>query len=371
MRFIRVLQSLILILCLTGGLVIAAGRDDSGTGKNLSAESWQLFQRAYGMVLRDYVDPKSPEAVMSGALQGIAEAAGPECAYIPPDEKAAYLSALLHGPSLPVYVTKKSDFAVVLAFFPDIKEKVNPGDSLRFIGDRSTYDLTYPQILVQLRKKYGKPVKCTFINRDSWQSTSVVLSPELPVKPKWTPLEGGGVLSIPCLEANLDEKEAALLKNTRGTILVDLRGAASGDSGEALKWLGILLGPGRSPERKRGKNSFFDSVTGPGVLKGKHIVVLMNKTTARAGEVLVSGLMQNGAKTVGGETFGWAPRVENFSLENGGIMRLSTAFYLKPDGKAINGSPIEPDVFMTRAAQEGNLHFYARVLRKVGPKKGA
>jgi carboxyl-terminal processing protease len=334
----------------------------------MDGESWDLFKKVFGMVLRDYVDPKTPKDVIRGALQGAASSVGPECAYIPPGNVAAYEALAKAGPQLPVYVTKGKDFARVLAVFPGQKADIRPGDALRFIGDESTYDLTYPEVLIQLHGKDDKGIKCTFLNQESWQSTTVTLTRTPPVAPTWTPLPGGdGALAIPCLEAKLASRDANAARACRGTVVVDLRNSASGSVTDAIRWAGDLLGPGRSAlfESKRGKSS--DPVSGPGYLRGKHIRVLVNKTTARAGEVLASTLAAAGAIVCGEPTFGWAPRFEDYPLQNGGILRIITAYYVAPDGKAMNDHPIRPGISLKFSAAESAAATYERVLKAAPP----
>ena len=132
---------------ITALAALAAFAQTDQTKPPLDQASWSLFQRVFGMVLRDYVDPKAPQDVVLGALKGAASSAGPECAYIPPEEVPAYRASLAAPAGLPLFVTKDMDFARLIAPYPGQDASLKPGDALRFIGGRSTYDLTYPQVL--------------------------------------------------------------------------------------------------------------------------------------------------------------------------------------------------------------------------------
>ncbi len=251
-------------------LVFPASAARPNAQQPMDGESWDLFKKVFGMVLRDYVDPKTPQDVIKGALQGAASSVGPECAYIPPEKVAAYKALAKAGPQLPMYVTKDKDFARVLAVFPGQNADIRPGDALRFIGDESTYDLTYPEVLIALRGQDDKGIKCTFLNQESWQSTSVTLTRTLPAAPTWTPLPGAdGALSIPCLEAKLSSHAANAIRACRGTVVVDLRNSASGSVADAIRWAGDLIGPGRSAlfESKRG--TIERSAVRPRISQGK------------------------------------------------------------------------------------------------------
>jgi len=335
----------------------------------LDEASWSLFQRIFGMVLKDYVDPKSPQDVVLGALKGAASSAGPECAYIPPEEVPAYRASLTSPAGLPLFVTKDTDFARLIAPYPGQDASLTPGDALRFIGDRSTYDLTYPQILEALRGKDGEKVRCIFLKQEAWRSYTVTLTRIPPAVPKWVSLgEGGGALVLPCLESELPAPVAKALQSAKGPMLVDLRGCASGDARLAFRWLGTLLGKTESPARKGPKGVIREPLSGPGLLSGKAIRVLVGETTGRAGEVVAAGLVAAGAALVGSPTLGWAVYSQDFPLENGGLLRLNTAYFLAPDGEPLKGHPMVPTLAFTPAQGAKAEEVYRQALKVKAPK---
>lgn len=307
--------------------------------------SWSLFQKVFGLVLRDYVEPKKPEQVILGALQGAAESAGPECAYVPPGETEAYQALSQPGPCLPLYVIKYEDFARVLAVFPGQDPAIRPGDPLRFIGSTSTYDLTYPQVLEALRGKEGDKVKCLFLKQDAWQSYEVSLTRQMPPPPRLVPLgQEGTALLLPCLEAEAPQALATELKAAKGPVLVDLRGCASPDSKAAQRWAGELLGTREGPSMKDARGTRRLGLSGPGLVAGRPLRVLVDQTTARGGEILALALQASGGILVGAPTYGNAPLVEDIPLENGGLLRLTTAYFLGPGGEMVKEKPLAPAI---------------------------
>ena len=357
-----------LALILVVWVALPALGQSAETKPPLDEASWSLFQRIFGMVLKDYVDPKTPDEVILGALKGAASSAGPECAYIPPDEVAAYRALDRAPAALPIYVTKESDFAKVLASYPGQDPSIHPGDALRFIGDRSTYDLTYPQVLEAMRGTPGEKVRCIFIKQESWQSYTVTLTRQAPAPPRWLPLgNGSGALVLPCIEASLPPDVSRAMATAKGPVVVDLRGCAADDARAALRWAGDLLGKGQGPARKGSKGVVHDPLAGPGLLAGKVTRVLVNDTTARAGEVLALALAGGGALLAGGPTFGWAPYSQDFPLENGGLLRLNTAYFLAPQGEALDGHPVPPAIPLTFAEGAKPEEIYLQTLKARPP----
>jgi len=330
----------------------------------ISPEKADLFREVFSMVLDEYVDPKSPQDVVRGALAGAARAAGPECAYIPPEEVGAWRAAQAPSALLPVWVSQGEDFARVLAVWPGTDPKVHPGDYLRFIAGRSTYDMTYPEVVRALRGGEGDEVECIFLKPESWEMYTVRLTRRPLPPPLLTALPGGAAaLAIPALGAELPADLAARLQTVKGPVLVDLRGCASGDMSAALRWAGWLAGPSASALRVVREKKEAEAVVGPGLLKGRLARVLVDSTTVRGGELLAAALAKSGAVLVGAPTAGWAPRFEDLPLSDGGLLHLATAFYAGPDGEALRGHPLRPAVELSPKEGEAPSAFWARALK--------
>ncbi|MEW5764591.1 MAG: S41 family peptidase [Acidobacteriota bacterium] len=352
-------------LLLAGSLALTHGVQSRPDETPLDSESWDLFRRVFGMILKDYVDPKAPREIIRGALQGAAAAAGPESAYISPEEVAAYRSLGASTGSLPLYVTKGEDFARILAVYPGSPETLRPGTILRFIGSASTYDLTYPQVLSALRGKPGEAVSVTLMDPETWQSQTLSVTRQAPLPPRVLGLPGGAAaLVLPCLEAAPSDAVLQALAKATGPVLVDLRQCASCDGAAAARWAGVLLGPGRGPRFKGpGGGERREETTGPGVLAGKKIRVLVDGSTARAGEALAAALVEAGGLLVGQPTYGTAARVEEFPLSDGGLLRMATAYYLAADGTLLEDKPMHPALALTPAPGEPLERIYAAALK--------
>ncbi len=83
------------------------------------------------------------------------------------------------------------------------------------------------------------------------------------------------------------------------------------------------------------------------VAKGLPIVVLVNGGTAREAE-LVAGALQDNRRAVllGTKTFGESAIESTIPLNGNGAVRLTTARYLTPSGRAIQGKGLEPDLIV-------------------------
>jgi carboxyl-terminal processing protease len=128
-------------------------------------------------------------------------------------------------------------------------------------------------------------------------------------------------------------------------LVLDLRGNGGGLLNEAILAASIFVedGPIASTEsRTRGERTF--EAVGDAI-EPRPTVVLVNRDTASASEILAAALKVNDLATVvGTRTFGKATVQEIIDLESGGALDLTVANYLTADGKSILGEGVKPQV---------------------------
>jgi carboxyl-terminal processing protease len=82
-------------------------------------------------------------------------------------------------------------------------------------------------------------------------------------------------------------------------------------------------------------------------LNGAPLVVLVDAGSASAAEVLAGALRDNQrARIIGSRTFGKGSVQTTLPLDNGDMIKLTTARYYTPSGKSIQASGIVPDVVL-------------------------
>lgn len=94
------------------------------------------------------------------------------------------------------------------------------------------------------------------------------------------------------------------------------------------------------------------------------VVLLVNRGTGSASEILASALKYHKrAVLVGTNTFGKGSVQSVVNLKNGGVLKLTTAYYYTPDGKKIDGVGILPDVIADDPQEQ--MERAVHILRKV------
>lgn len=92
-----------------------------------------------------------------------------------------------------------------------------------------------------------------------------------------------------------------------------------------------------------------------GQLQDIPIVVLINKGSASASEILAGALRDNNRATLVGETsFGKGSVQEALDLQSGAGLHVTVAKWILPNGVWINGKGIAPDVKVENQVPQGN-----------------
>jgi len=129
-------------------------------------------------------------------------------------------------------------------------------------------------------------------------------------------------------------------------IVLDLRNNPGGVLNPAVTMADGFLDEGLIVyTRGRAANQLQYSAKPGQWLEGVPMVVLVNRSSASASEVLAGALQDHGrALIVGEKTFGKGSVQSVLNLRNGSGIRLTTSRYYTPSGRSIQAEGIQPDV---------------------------
>jgi carboxyl-terminal processing protease len=151
--------------------------------------------------------------------------------------------------------------------------------------------------------------------------------------------------------AALNGKVAKLYERGAQGLVLDLRGNGGGLLGEAVLNASVFVPRGDVVVKTQGRRQPTRVYRAfGGAVKRRPTVVLIDRDTASAAEILASALADHGLATVVGiRSFGKGVFQQVIRLDNGGALDLTVGEYLTPKGTSLAGKGIEPDV---RAADD-------------------
>ncbi|MBC7324597.1 MAG: S41 family peptidase, partial [Moorella sp. (in: Bacteria)] len=283
----------------------------------------------------------------------------PYSEYIAPEDLPSFASSLNEEYTGVGVVFQEIEGQVVLINIipgsPAARLGVMPGSVLVAVDGRPVAGLPLEEIGRLLEGKAGTYVELTVVLPGSASSRSYYLRREV-IRP---PVVGArlmagciGYLYLRSFSSWAAEEVAAALEQleasgARGLIL-DLRGNPGGylDAAGETASLFLLRGKAIAKIVDRDKQVSFLRSRGPG--QDLPLIVLVDRGTASAAEILAGALQANhAALLVGTCTYGKGAVQTIFPLSNGGALKLTTAYYFTPDGRAIDGEGLRPDIEVT------------------------
>lgn len=313
-------------------------------------------------VENEYVEPVDRAVLLEGALQGMVAALDPHSAYL-----AAQDFAIFQGDTegrfggIGVEVDFEDGRVTVIAPVegsPADRAGIRPGDRIVAIDGQPVRGKRPDKLVKSMRGEVGTKVELT-IRRDGEEAPlQLTLEREIiHVASVATKLLEGDVAYIRIksfqqgTHRDLLGQIGDLRHEARGDlqgVVLDLRNNPGGLVHEATAVADEFLSGGTIfSTRQRGRILREARAGRSGALTRGPLVVLLNEFSASAAELLAGALKDNGrGHIVGTRSFGKGSVQTIVDLPDGAGLKLTTALYFTPRGRAIQAQGIEPDVLV-------------------------
>jgi len=316
------------------------------------------FAEVYGHLLAEHVDAPTPAELLTGALRGLASAADPYTAWLDIDAVRRFdEDGAGRFAGIGLEVAWRDGRLVAVAAQPKTpaaEAGIRTGDHLASIDGTPTRTLGLEGAIGRLRGVEGTPVVVGLERAGAPPRTVTLVRAEIHVEAVESALlaPGIGLVRLRVFQqdtASQFDDALARLGPLQGLVL-DLRDNPGGLLAVAVQVAGRFLSGGQVViVRERTDENVYHAGASPTWLGP--LVVLVNGGTASAAEILAGALQDHHrAQVVGQQTFGKGTVQRLVRLADGSGLKVTVARYFSPEGRAIDGIGLTPDVVLPEDA---------------------
>ncbi|MGD2040833.1 MAG: S41 family peptidase [Anaerolineae bacterium] len=265
------------------------------------------------------------------------------------------------------YVSQAEDGSIVLDPMPDLPAEqagILEGDVvIQIDGTEITPEMSVDEVVTLVRGEIGTRVTLTL--RREGQAEPVVIEiqrQEIPSPSvQWEMMEGTenvGYIRISLFSGRtakeLDEAIKSLKEQGMNRLIVDLRGNGGGLFDAAIDVASAFLDGDvvlYQVEREQDEKSF--SANRGGEYTEAPLVLLVDGGTASASEIVAGALQdRDRAALVGQKTYGKGSVQSVYDLSDGSSVHITSAKWLTPSRRLIDGQGLEPDIVVEFTDQD-------------------
>ena len=338
---------------------------------NTLYEKLDLFSDVLEKINKGYVKEVDQSEVIDGAINGMLQSLDPFSAYMSPESfKNMNVETSGEFGGLGIEVTMESGFVKVITPMEDSpadKVGVKAGDYIIKINEKQVKGLNLMEAVNLMRGKIGTPINITIRRLDVEEDLKfVIVRDKIKVREVSSAIkENVGYIRLSAFNEqsgdqllNKIKDFSKINKNLNGYIL-DLRNNPGGLLSQAVKISDAFLDSGEIVSIKgRDKNDIKIYTARKGdALKGKPLIILINRGSASASEI-VSGALKDHKRAIllGEKTFGKGSVQTIIPLKNKGGLRLTTAKYYLPSGTSISEIGVEPDIVVKESKENFKIN---------------
>jgi carboxyl-terminal processing protease len=379
--------AMIVVSVLAGGALFVSGflvgqRSIAQPGTPVASEqAFQPFWDSYDAITKRFaLGGETQQSLIDGAIKGMVDSLGdPYSAYLTPDQYSQGLQDLsgqfegigaeigtrdAKGASSDCTTLGPDCLLVVVAPLegsPSEKAGVKAGDTIVAVDGTALDGLSVDGARNKIRGKKGTEVVLSIVRDKAAPIDIKVVRDVIVQKEVITKDLAGGKIGYIAVTGFSDNSSAkfhevlqADLKAGKKLFVLDLRGDPGGyvTAARSIASEFIKDGPIFFEQDADGTQTETDA-TGQGIATDDsiHLIVLVDKGSASASEIVAGALQDRKRATIVGETsFGKGTVQQWIQLQNGSALKLTIAKWLTPDKHWIHHVGIIPDVAVTPPA---------------------
>ncbi len=343
----------IVLFTIAGGLGVRAASND-GAYRQLG-----VYSEVLSRIRSEYVEEPNIPQVTDGALHGLLESLDPNSSYMTAAEYKQYRAHKSEAKGqIGATISKRFGYAAVVSVIPGVpadKANIDNGDIFEAIEGRTTREMSLAEIQSLLAGEPGSNVTVSVVRPRRAEPQKVTITRntvKIPDISEKSFEEGIIYIKVDAFNKGKSQDIANKLKDDQKKgvkkVILDLRDCSEGDMQEGIATANLFLNHGiitYLQGQKYPRETFNADLNK--VVTGLPLVVMVNRGTAGAAEVLAAAILENGRGDVlGDKTFGVGSVQKVIEIPDGSALILSIAKYYSPNGKAIQDSAVTPNILV-------------------------
>lgn len=356
-----VLIGLTIGVSLSIGQGVFAEREAPAAVRGLPVDELRTFTDVFGRIKNDYVEDVEDSELLESAIRGMLSGLDPHSSYLDRDQfKELQVGTTGEFGGLGIEVGMEDGFVKVIAPIDDTPAQragVEAGDLIIRLDDTPVKGLTLNDAVKIMRGKPGTILKLTIVREGVDKPLKINIKRAIikvkSVKNRMLD-DGFGYVRISQFQSKTAENMVtaieSLKKEAGGSLkgmVLDLRNNPGGVLNGAVAVSDAFLKKGLIvyTEGRVNDSRLRFNATPDDVLDTAPLIVLVNRGSASASEIVSGALQDHGrAIIVGTQTFGKGSVQTILPLSNGTAVKLTTARYFTPSGRSIQAEGIKPDI---------------------------
>jgi carboxyl-terminal processing protease len=248
---------------------------------------------------------------------------------------------------------------------PAAKAGILAGDKIFMIDGETTEGLSVEKAVSKIRGEVGTAIVLTIVREGDTAPREISVVREtitVPIIESYLRTDGIFVIELSSFSANSPQafRDALRQFSTSGSkkLILDLRDNPGGYLEAAVDMASWFLPAGEiivTEDFGEKRDSQHQRSYGYDIFAGKDLkmVILINRGSASASEILAGALAQNGVATlIGEQSFGKGSVQELVNITPETALKVTVAQWLTPNGTSISKGGLTPDVEVKRTAED-------------------
>jgi carboxyl-terminal processing protease len=329
--------------------------------EGLTSKDLTKLQSAYNLIHNQYVAEIDHDKILNGAITGMLSATGdPFSTYMTPDEAMQFqdnVDALFEGIGVELLmIDYKATIDSLIKGSPAEKAGLRKNDIIDSVNGEKLEGLTQNEAAAKIRGTKGTQAELSIIRAGIQEPIDIIVVRDeiesQTVLSEMVTSEIGKIEIRQFSARSVEEFMVSLVgleKQGMKSLIIDVRDDPGGLVDKVIKIAEPFIDKGKTivqvEDRNGKRQSNVSNVKGP--VRKYPIVVLINKGSASAAEILAAALQQSaGSKLIGETSYGKGTVQFPFIKEmaDGSSMKLTIDKWLTPNGSWIHQKGITPDI---------------------------